>query len=212
MNHFALGYLAQDRNLPHGLTLSPLANFHIVTGPCEILDNERSRLSALQSCFEAGLDVVPFAPRRAILLAAALEHGRNNNLAILGALSRIAGRGQLSLTVRKPATENPAPVDGRAWLASRFRNRNALDNLHEWLANLADRAAYPASEIHETRKALTVALMVPRTEQGRALDDLRNIAAKSEAPTPAGARLSVSGLWPALAFAGRHLNERALAT
>jgi hypothetical protein len=156
-----------------------------------------------------GLDVLPIALRHPVSVTVALDRAENNTQEILNSLERIKGHGQISMTLRKPEMDRTPNSDGRKWLAARMIERKAVESSGRWLEKLVDHTSYPASPLHETRQAMTVCLLVPRRDDASAIDQLRSVLAQRQIGASGELRLSVSGLWPALGFAGLSLNQTA---
>lgn len=207
MSMIALGFATRNPSPPAGLILRSRAGLHVVGGEKSVLADERSRLTALQTCYDAGLDVLPFSVRQPVSIAIALECARLRNHEIRNALADIEGNGQLSLSLKTPQSETMGASDGRVWLASRAREASAIKDLGHWLETLAGRTPYVASPLHTTRQLLTIALLVPRAELARSTETLQAILPQQPALPWAGARLSVSGLWPALGFSKLVLDQ-----
>lgn len=209
MSSIALGYLENSHPMPDGLCLTAASGVFIVSAQSTVVQGGRARLSALQSCFDAGLDVLPLALRHAVSVDTVQESILPNYQNIKTALQRIRGFGQLSLSLRKSETALATDSNGRSWLAARLRYAATKEADKCRLRQVAISTGYDVCDIVETRQSFMVGLRVPRNEYLQAVERLRTELAHFGTPEFNSSRFTISGLWPALGFANLCLNQPA---
>lgn len=200
MTATALGFAVGTVKLAEDLRSCPAGDLQIIIG--DPVWNAAQRLQALQTCFDRGVDVIPFAPRHCVSPTSASDYAEKHRADLWAALARIAGRGQLHLRLAKP-TLPARGTDGRDWLLQRQAHHAALAARRDWLQALLATLQAPATPVQDRPEAMVADLLVPRGDLSEAIAQVTCLARQMQ---PAeGPPLQLSGLWPAGAFAATEI-------
>lgn len=209
MTQIALAFISEKELLPYGLKLTPFLNHFVICAEHENLRSEKTRLIALQNCFDSGLDILPISPRYSINLELLMDNSAIKDSYLRMALARIKGNGQVSLTIHKPTEQTGFPLDGRGWMQMRKRKKDGLAAMKQWLQKQAETTGRHLSECTETSSTVNISILAPRLYHERNMEELKNTIEANNNSFFEGMKVSISGLWPALGFCALPLTTKA---
>ena len=200
----ALGWCLANQTLPTPLLLAGPGKVAVVCADASATRTARDRLGLLQRVFDAGIDVIPLSAGRAWPLPPALDNAANAATDLLGQITCIAGRGQLTIMTQWPAdpTVNERGSTGRDWL-QRLRDRQASEvargqTARDVLLALGASIHAPKTAILPATTGFGLHLLLPRRAMPSAC---RQIAQAARTLTLLdGGTVTVTGLWPAFDF------------
>ena len=195
LREMALGWCAEGMRPPPEVEVKPLLGLALLTAHAV---DARQVLALQQSCFEAGLDLLPLAAGAGWTAKAAEVAGRERILTLQARLRALAGQAQVTLMMDWEAAA-PQGQTGRDWLRARSARAEAQTLAEGWLQAVGRGLDLPASPVERRDHAALIHLLAPRT----ALPDAAAVAALGRALPIDGARLTLVGPWPPHAFAGQ---------
>ena len=195
MNDLALGWTDATVGLPAPLRLQKQGTVQLITAPAPQAETPRQRLTLLQACFDAGIDLVPLATNQRVIV----HHAMHPSPELLDDIARLRGQGQLTLTLSWQASPQTAE-SGRSWLQLRQRARGEAALAEQMLEKLVSRLTYDRSLPRTGAGQSTLDLLVPRTELDRAQRNIVLLTQTLATKSLPGASLLVTGLWPAFSF------------
>lgn len=177
----ALAWSLEATPPPPGTRSITLPGLTLLTAPDPA---PRDRLILQQACFDAGLDILPFAPAHPLTTERALAT-RPEALAKLRArLVDLRGMAQFSLQLQWDEEDH----DG-SWLAGRRQRHRQAEAARAWLSTEAQRLSAHTTPVSLRKTSAVTHMLAPRTAPPR--------------PDPNGAPgacLTLVGPWPPHAF------------
>lgn len=163
----------------------------------------RARMHQQVCCFEAGMNLLPVAPRTMFHLNEAMSLETSKNLILLEKLEKISGFGQLTLRLTSPQIEVPKVLQSEQWLRERQRIRVREEDRKKSLENTIRQLTFGSTQhsrvIHHAAGGIAVChLLVPTDDQAKVKD---RICSQATTAAQSLQSLYITGPWPAYAFA-----------
>ncbi len=199
---WVIGWVTAEKPMP-GIFTVPVGTLHVLVAH-EVPDSTRAKLAKLQQLFKAGLDFVPLAPTQHTTLQDAITYTEQHNESIVQQISALYRKGQFTLTLAAPMRDGvPRHTGtGRSWLRGRIQSQHQNDEAYSLLTRLAE--GYLSRQT-QAKNAVRCDVLVPRHDVTTVIERI-----KKDAPAfPQHRKLTVSGLWVPLSFAGQHLHQGA---
>lgn len=199
MSDIALGWTLAHTCPPEPVHLKDTGPVRVMTAPASLATTTRQRLALLQSCFDAGIDVIPVPADQQVPAMSATIWPAN----LLTQLTDLRDCGQFSLTLTW-TMPNALERSGISWL--RMRQRLLADAATEaleaenLLGELANSLSLRQSEFRHETGQCRLDLLVTRSEFAAAVAIISTRSGNLAAGALPGAALLVTGLWPPYSF------------
>ena len=199
MSDVALGWTLAQTCPPGPVRLQGDGPVRAMTAPTTLAATPRQRLALLQSCFDAGIDMVPLSAHQQVPATSATIWPAN----LLTQLADLRDCGQISLTLTWTIPNAPQSSD-LSWLRVRQRvltNATAKGLMAKnLLAELAKSLSLRQSELRHGTGQCSLDLLVTRPAFAAAAAIISNRSEYLRAEGLPGASLLVTGLWPPYSF------------
>jgi hypothetical protein len=191
LGEVALGWCEAGQVPPTGIAAKPLAGLALLSA---LAATPHDVLTLQQLCFDQGLDLLPLSPARLCPAIDAAEQG--DVIALTSQLKAIRGMAQISLDLQ---WDEPTDLQssGRDWLTSRRKRATRSAMAATWLTDLARTLQLQASPVELRPGGAVIHLLVRRD----ALPSTETLAHRAGPLDLSGARLTLIGPWPPIAFA-----------
>lgn len=197
MNDLALAWTDAKIGLPAPLRLQKQGPLQLITAPAQHAETPRQRLTFLQACFDAGIDLLPLATHQRIIAPQATPPTSD----LLDDVARLRGQGQLTLTLAWQAGPRTArPDSGQRWLQMRQGLRAEAALAEQMLEKLARCLPFDRSLPRTGAGQCTLDLLVPRAKLDHAHQEIAILTQTLATKSLPGASLLVTGLWPVFSF------------
>ena len=206
MTDIALAWTLSDSQPPPPCQIWEAGPVRVIGAPAASCSTPRLRLGLLQSCFEAGIDVAALGLERAWPLAAALQQAATCHDDLRDQLNCLQGAGQLTLHLTWDQ-EQPLPgiTTGRGWLTARHHRQARADLAAAALLDLASLNCVMQGPIHRAACTCSIDLLVARSDFDRVKARIAQAGCDPRWTGLPAPSLTVTGLWPPVAFARRPL-------
>lgn len=204
MNNVVLGWCRADAPCTIDVQRTLLEPLAIVSLPYRHASTPRARMRQQVRCFEAGMDLLPVAPRIMLQLHEAKSLAASKMPHLIEKIEQISGFGQLTLRLTALPLEIPKTSQSENWLRERHLMRARQADWRQEIEDAIQRVTLDsrqhANVIHDAARGVAVChLLVPRDEDAKVKDSIRKQAATVSRSLQS---LHITGQWPAYAFAG----------
>jgi hypothetical protein len=208
MTNLALGWTDADVCPPDPLQVRGRGAFRLITAPADKAETPRQRLTLLQTCFDAGIDLIPLSPDQCLRT----DRVGPDPPDLPVQLARLRGFGQLSLTLSwQIPPELPPHGSGKSWLHLRQRQRSEAAAMarsaEHALLTVAASLPHRRSQPRPVMGRCSLDLLVPRSGLGSVQARISALGPSLFLETLPAAVLLITGLWPPFSFVRTPQNQ-----